>query len=157
MKSQTIIIYPGKFILLMMPISISRRFLYSSCKFSGTNFSLSSRPFLHSCSKNTASFLKLYLFSGSGRVKFLSLAHSRVNLKFGGVGLPSLISRLHLSTISWVFSITSGMSKNSSFICSLLLTKNSWTLCRRRFGSSRVLFIAMHMKTSCAAALSLKV
>ena len=141
----------------MISISISRRFLYSSWRFSGTNFSLSSSPFLHSYSKKAASFLKLYLFSGSGRLKFLSLAYSSVNLKFGGVGLPSFISRLHLSTISWVFSITSGISKKSSFICSLLLTKNSWTLWRRRLGSSRVLFIAIHMKTSCASALSLKV
>ena len=56
--------------------------------------------------------------SGSGSKIPAFSALSLANLKFGGVGFPNFISKLHLSTISWVLVMASGISANSRAISS---------------------------------------
>jgi hypothetical protein len=64
------------------------------------------------------SFSSEYSSSGSGILRPNSSSFCLVNLKFGGVGFPSFISRLHLSAISWVASRASGISAYNFAICS---------------------------------------
>ncbi len=103
--------------LLIISISTCSRSRYSWCRSWGTIFKRFSRPFLHKWLNITISLSREYSSSGKGRTIPSSLAVSRANLKLGGVGSPSLISRLHLSATSWVFSMASGISAKSSAIC----------------------------------------